>query len=74
LTIKKFKLQDIKSCRAVRNFWYYGWGIRRTPYGWLYSVSGLGAVEIELVTGKKYRIGTDVPSELEKAIQQGIQT
>jgi len=71
---KKFRLQDIKSCQAVRNSWYYGWGIRLTPHGWLYNVSGLSALEIELNNGKTYRIGTDVPSELERAIQRVIQT
>jgi len=71
---KKFELQDIKSCRAVRNSWYNGWGIRMIPHGWLYNVSGFGAVEIELTNGRRYRIGTDVPKELENAIQQAIQT
>jgi len=56
----------------VKNPWYYGWGIRFTPHGWLYNVSGLHAVEIELKNGKKYRIGTDVPENLEKAIREFI--
>jgi len=38
----------------------------------LYNVSGFDAVEIKLRTGKKFRIGTDVPQELEKAIEQAI--
>ncbi len=69
---KRFKLRDIKSCQAVRNHWYYGWGIRSTPQGWLYNVSGLDAVEIKLRTGKRLRIGTDAPQELEMAIRQSI--
>jgi hypothetical protein len=67
---KKFPLKDIESCQVVKNPWYYGWGIRMTPHGWLYNVSGFSAVEIKMKTGKKYRIGTDVPSELEQAIRQ----
>ncbi len=51
---------------------YYGWGIRWTPNGWLYNVSGFYAVEIKMKTGKKYRIGTDAPNELEKAIKESI--
>ncbi|MFC1905083.1 hypothetical protein ACFLXT_04930 [Chloroflexota bacterium] len=69
---KRFKLNEIASCRVVKNHWYYGWGIRLTPHGVLYNVSGFHAVEIELRTGQKFRIGTDVPQELEVAIQQAI--
>ena len=70
---KKFPLRDIESCRIVKNPWYYGWGIRLTPHGWLYNVSGFHAVEIKMKTGKKYRIGTDVPNDLEKTIKQSIE-
>jgi hypothetical protein len=67
---KRLKLNEIESCQAVKNPWYYGWGIRLTPHGVLFRVSGLHAVEIKLRTGKKYLIGTDVPQELEQAIKQ----
>ena len=69
---KQFNLQDIESCRVVTNPFYYGWGIRLTPHGWLYNVSGFQAVEIKLRTGKKFRIGTDAPQELKTAIQQAL--
>lgn len=69
---KKFILKDIESCRVVRNPWYYGWGIHWTPHGWLYNISGLSAVEIQMKKGKKYRIGTDEPKKLEHAIIQSI--
>ena len=69
---KKFNLKDIESCHAVKNPWYYGWGIHWTPYGWLYNISGLSAVEIQIKNGKKYRIGTDEPKSLEHAIMQAI--
>ncbi len=69
---KRFALDDVVSCHAVRNSWWYGWGMRLTPHGWLYNVSGLDAVEIEFRTGKKVRIGTDVPLELEQAIGRAL--
>ncbi|MFC2032803.1 hypothetical protein ACFLUS_05590 [Chloroflexota bacterium] len=69
---KRFKLNEIESCKVVKNRWYYGWGIRLTPHGVLYNVSGFYAVEIKHIMGKKYRIGTDVPQELEIAIQQAL--
>lgn len=72
---KKFSLKEISSAKLVKNHWYYGWGIR----GWfwphymlIYNVSGFDAVEIIMRNGKIYRIGTDVPSELEVAIKQAI--
>ena len=67
---KKFHLKDIESCQVVKNPWYYGWGIHLTPHGWLYNVSGSYAVEIRIKTNRKYRIGTDVPHELEEAIRR----
>jgi hypothetical protein len=69
---KRFKLQDIESCQIVRNPFYYGWGIRLTPHGWLYNVSGFSAVEIRFRTGKKFRIGTDEPQQLEMAINLAL--
>ncbi len=69
---KRFKLNEIESCQVVKNHWFYGWGIRLTPHGVLFNVSGFHAVEIKLRTGKRFRIGTDVPQELEGAIRQAI--
>ena len=64
-----FALRDIESVAAVRNSWYYGWGIRITPHGWLYNVSGRDAVELRLRSGKRVRIGTDEPHRLVAAIE-----
>jgi hypothetical protein len=69
---KRFKLNEISSCQTVRIPWYYGWGIRTTPQGTVFRVSGFDAVRIRLITGKEYLIGTDVPRELEEAIRQAI--
>ena len=67
---KKFLLDDILSAKAVKNHWYYGWGIRKLlwPEMWIYNVSGFDAVEIRLRNGEIYRIGTDEPDKLEQAI------
>ena len=67
---KSFPVAEIASTRRVRNHWAYGWGIRLTPHGWLFNVSGLDAVELEMADGKRYRIGTDQPAELLRAIEQ----
>ena len=59
---------DVVAFRPVRNKWYYGWGIRKVPGGWMYNVWGLDAVEIELKSEKKFRIGTDEPEALIAAL------
>lgn len=67
---KTFSAREIRAARQVRNKWYYGWGIRLTPHGWLFSVTGLDAVEIELTSGRSYRIGTDDPVGLLAAVRR----
>ena len=58
---KKVPLAEIAACEPIRIRWWYGWGIHLTPYGWLYNVSGLDAVAITLVNGRKFALGTDDP-------------
>jgi hypothetical protein len=67
---RQYRLADVETSRVVRNRFYYGWGTRLTPHGWLYNVSGLDAVEIEFKTGKKVRIGTDEPQALDAALHE----
>jgi len=77
---KRIPIDQIVDCRVVRNKFWHGWGIRN--YGtrwycncgeeWLYNVSGLDAVELELDSGKKLRIGTDQPAQLRDAISTVI--
>src|SRR3989344_2397857 len=71
---KKFSLKDILSAKTVKNHWYFGWGIRGWlwPKMWIFNVSGFDAVELTMKNGKMYRIGTDVPKELEVAINGAI--
>jgi hypothetical protein len=66
---KSWPIAEIASVTTVTNPWYYGWGIRWTPSGPLYNVSGYGAVEVRLISGKVFRIGTDEPEVLKTAIE-----
>ena len=61
---KRIPLTDIVSAGAVRNRWWYGFGIRLVPGGWLWNVWGLDAVKLTLSSGKEVRIGTDEPEAL----------
>jgi hypothetical protein len=67
-----FPLSEIESCEAVRNRWWYGWGIKWYGRGWLYNVSGLDAVELKMKDGRLRRIGTDEPAELAEAISAAL--
>ncbi len=71
---KKFAVNEIVSVTQVRNYWYYGWGIRLWfwPRMWIFNVSGFDAVEILMKNGKIYRIGTDELEKLETAIKRII--
>lgn len=70
---KRWPLKDIDSVEIVRNRWWYGWGIRLTPHGWLFNVSGSDAVQVRLKNGKQVRIGTDEPRKLRGAIESSLQ-
>ena len=62
------QLSDVTEVRQVRNSWVQGWGLRRITNGWMYNGWGLDAVELELVSGDVFRIGTDEPDKLSTAI------
>ena len=66
---RTIKISEIYAISIVRNRWYYGLGVRFTPHGWLFAVSGLSAIEFEMRSGKRFRIGTDEPERLAQAIE-----
>ena len=55
--------------REVRNSWWYGWGLRKVPGGWMFNNAGYGAVELRLASGRVFRIGTDEPDAVLSAIE-----
>ena len=65
---KRIPLAEIVEVQPVRNSWLYGWGIHRTPRGWLYNVSGWEAVEITLTSGKRLRLDADKPRRLTQVL------
>jgi hypothetical protein len=69
---KRIPLVQIDAVVEARFPWYWGWGLRFTPRGLLYRVSGLGGIEVDLLNGKRYLIGTDEPRELARAIRQRL--
>jgi hypothetical protein len=69
---KRLPLSRVEGCRQVRNQWWYGWGIRLIPDGWLWNVSGLEAVELTLKDEGVFRIGTDESQRLSAAINERL--
>jgi len=66
---KSWPARDIASVSPVQNPWYYGWGIRPTPTGTLYTIAGTQGIEVRMLDGKTFRIGTDEPEVLREAIE-----
>ena len=67
---RRIPLRDISTASVVRSSPFYGWGLRWIPNGWLWNVSGLDAVELQLSSGRRFWIGTDEPQKLSVAISQ----
>ena len=66
---RQIPLSDVDQVRAVLNPWYVGWGIRWIPGRyWVWNVSGFRAVELVMKDGRRFRIGTDEPEALVRAI------
>jgi hypothetical protein len=65
---KSVRLDDVVSAEAIRTTAWNGWGIHYTGRGWLYNVSGYGAVAITLKNGKRFCLGTDEPEELAREL------
>ena len=62
-------LAAVRQVDQVEVPWYYGWGLRWTPRGWLYNVQGRHTVAVGLGNGRTVMIGTDEPAELVAAIE-----
>ncbi len=71
---RRIPLERIEAVRTVRNPWWYGYGVRLTPQGWMFNVSGRDAVELTIEKGRRFRIGTDQPAELRDAIRRAVES
>lgn len=67
---ERIRLHDIRAARAVRTSPLHGWGMRYTLHGRLWNVWGLDAVELQLTDGRRFRIGTDEPEALLRALER----
>ncbi len=65
-------IADVASVEGVPTKWWYGYGIRLTPLGWMWNVSGQQGVKLTYRNGKSFIIGTDDPDGLVRAIRQYV--
>jgi len=66
---KRIPLRDITGARSATFPWYYGYGIRYTLKGWLYRVAGRKGVDVLRRNAPPFRIGTDDPEGLLRALR-----
>jgi DNA-binding XRE family transcriptional regulator len=66
---KSLLLEELGACRKVKNPLWMGFGIHAFGTGWIYNVSGLLGIEIELKGGAFIRLGTNEPNYLLQAIE-----
>lgn len=71
---KSVSLADIAEAKPTRTSFIYGWGIHYTDRGWLYNVSGFGAVHVRMRDGKQFMLGSDEPMVLADAINRSRAT
>lgn len=65
---REIPIGEIVDASAVRNRWWYGWGIRWIPGGTMFNVWGLDAVHLDLGDQRDFRIGSDDAQRLAAAI------
>ena len=66
---KAVPVRAIEQVERTRSRPVEGWGIHWTPRGWLYNVSGLDTVLVQLREGGSFLLGTSEPDQLVRAIQ-----
>lgn len=69
---KTYAISEIKSTREVKNPWYYFWGVKSIPGGWLYAIAPGDALEIILKNGLIIHVGTNQPNTLRKVVNAAI--
>lgn len=62
-------LADVAEAATTQSRWWEGIGIRITAGGMLYNVATGPAVEIRRRSGRRFRLGTDQPEALLRALR-----
>ena len=70
---RRIPLARVRDVEVRRSAWYWGWGIRWTPRGWLWRSSGLDAVWVHLDSGRQAGMGSPDPEGLAAAIRARLE-
>jgi amino acid transporter len=65
-------VRDIERVSRAKSSASSGWGLRRTPDGTAYLVSGLDVVRLRLRDGRQVDLGTNEPDRLVQAIERAV--
>ena len=72
---RSIDIADIWSIEIVKTPWYYFWGIKSIPGGWLYSITPGGrALELVFMDNRVIHLGTDRPEEIKARLDPMIGT
>jgi hypothetical protein len=66
---RRIPLADVREVTVAHSPWYWGWGLRWTPRGWLWRASGLDAVWLRLASGREAGFGASDPERVAAAIR-----
>ena len=65
---RRIALTNVRQVAVINHLWVWGWGIRWTPRGWQWNISGTRGVELTYGNGHRFRVGSDEPEALAAAI------
>lgn len=69
---RQVPLSAIAKAEVTETKFIEGWGIHLTSRGWLFNVSGYGAVLVTQKDGKRFLLGSDEPEMLAVAIASAL--
>jgi hypothetical protein len=72
LVSKTYSLNEIQSTKEVKDPWYYFWGVKSIPGGWLYAIAPGDALEIVFKNGKIVHLGTNQSKKLKQALDAAM--
>jgi hypothetical protein len=66
---RRIPLADVRAVTVAHSPWYWGFGLRWTPRGWLWRASGFDAVWLRLSSGREAGFGASDPERVAAAIR-----
>lgn len=56
---RRLAVRELAAAEVVQSPWWWGYGIRLTPQGWMWNLAGPHGVQLRLADGRRLRIGSD---------------